>query len=382
MEPIASIIIDNFNYATFLARSIESALSQTVGPVEVVVVDDASVDRSREIIRSYGDRIVPVLREVNGGQGAAINAGFLASHGPVVLLLDADDYLYPHAVETVLAHFRPGLSKVQYRLDLVDRDERWIDLYPAPEVRLDSGDVVPSLIARGRYETPVTSGNAFSRVVLERILPIPEKEFRVAADGFLVSAAPFHGPVASTDQPLGAYRQHGDNAWASASIRPDPRLLAAQLRRTLRHDELRYRTITEAASRSGLHPGNEPGLRDPQHLSARLASACLDPGEHPYPSDTRLGLALRGVLHSRSAPLPWPRRTVLAAWFLAAGALPRPLARQAVAWMVAPRSRPPGVARILKLARRVLGGSAPRVRETTRCAPGARPATSARQDPG
>ena len=365
MEPIATILIDNFNYASVLGRSIESALSQTAGPVEVVVVDDASIDRSREVIRSYGDRIVPVLREVNGGQGAAINAGFLASHGPVVLLLDADDYLYPHAVETVLAHFRPGLSKVQYRLDLVDRDGRRIDLYPAPEVRLDSGDVVPTLLARGRYETPVTSGNAFSRAVLERILPIPEEEFRVAADGFLVSAAPFHGPVASTDLPLGAYRQHGNNAWASASVRPDRRLLAAQLRRTLQHDELRYRTIAEAASRSGLHAGSEPGLRDPQHLSARLASACLDPREHPYPSDTRLQLALRGVLHSRSAPLPWGRRAVLATWFFAAGVLPLPLARPAVAWMVAPRARPPAVARILKLARRLLGGRAARVREST-----------------
>jgi hypothetical protein len=357
MEPVASILINNFNYAEFLPRSIESALAQTTGPVEVVVVDDASTDRSGEIIRSYGNRIVPVFRLVNGGQGAAINTGFAASHGPVLLLLDADDYLYPDAVETVLANLRSGVSKVQYRLDLVDREERRIDLYPPAEVRLDSGDVVPALLARGRYETPVTSGNAFTRRVLERILPIPESEFRISADGYLVSAAPFHGPVVSIDRPLGGYRQHGKNAWSPGGP-GDAGMdtLADRLRRTLQHDELKYRTIAQEARRAGKQARASPGLRDSGHLAVRLASACLDGEAHPYPSDSRLGLAFRGVLHSWSASLPWPRRVVLAFWFLFAGILPRALSRPATAWMLAPGSRPAWVARTLKLARRLLGG--------------------------
>jgi Glycosyl transferase family 2 len=365
MNPVASILIDNFNYAEFLPRSIESALGQTAGPLEVVVVDDASTDSSLEVIRSYGDRIVPVLRPINGGQGAAINAGFSASHGPVLLLLDADDYLYPHAVETVLAHLRPGVSKVQYRLDLVDRDERRIDLYPPTEVRLDSGDVVPALLERGRYETPVTSGNAFPRSVLERILPIPELDFRISADGYLISAAPFYGPVVSIDRPLGGYRQHGKNAWSGDSASRSLDALAEWLRRTLSHDDLKYRIIAEEARRTGKKAHTAPGLRDPGHLTTRLASACLAPEAHPYASDTRLGLGLRGLFHSWSASLPWGRRAVLASWFLAAGILPRALARPATAWMLAPGSRPVGVARALKLARRLLrGGKRPSPRAT------------------
>ena len=360
MEPVASIVINNFNYAEFLPRSIESALDQSAAGVEVVVVDDASTDRSCEVIRGYGARVVPVLRETNGGQGAAINAGFARSRGPVVLFLDADDFLYPHAVQTVLDGWHPGLSKVQYRLDLVDREERRIDLYPPAEVRLDSGDVVPALLARGRYETPVMSGNAFSRAVLERILPMPESDFRISADGYLVTAAPFHGPVASLDVPLGGYRQHGSNAWAVASAVHGTRVLAERLRRTLHHDQLKYRTIAEAARRAGLRASPEPGLRDPQHLAARLASVCLDPAEHPYASDSRAALGARGMLSSRSARLPWPRRMALATWFLAVGTLPRALASPAASWMLAPGSRPPGVARALKVARRLLRGAAPR----------------------
>src|SRR6266478_5826945 len=148
--PLVSIIITNFNYARYLPQSIDSALSQTHPKTEVVVVDDASVDNSRDIIREYGSRIIAVLRERNGGHGAAFNAGFTAIGGDIVVFLDADDYLYPGAV------------------------------------------------ARG---------------ALEKILPVPEAEFRMGAEGYLVTLAPFYGPVVSLDEPLGVYRQHGANAW-------------------------------------------------------------------------------------------------------------------------------------------------------------------------
>src|SRR5579862_7959674 len=95
---LASIIINNYNYGRFLPEAIDSALQQTYPHTEVIVVDDGSTDRSREIIAAYGDRIIPVLKE-NGGQTSAVNSGFAASHGDVVLFLDADDALEPSAVE-------------------------------------------------------------------------------------------------------------------------------------------------------------------------------------------------------------------------------------------------------------------------------------------
>jgi len=107
----ASIVITNYNYGRFLARCIDSALAQSYPDTEVVVVDDASLD-SREIIQSYGKRVVPVLEERNRGQGAAFNSGFRACQGDVVLFLDADDWLYPHAVARVVAALSPGVAQV------------------------------------------------------------------------------------------------------------------------------------------------------------------------------------------------------------------------------------------------------------------------------
>jgi glycosyltransferase involved in cell wall biosynthesis len=61
-RPLVSIVVNNFNYERFLREAIDSALAQTYAPVEVVVVDDGSTDSSRDIIASYGDRLIPVLK--------------------------------------------------------------------------------------------------------------------------------------------------------------------------------------------------------------------------------------------------------------------------------------------------------------------------------
>jgi glycosyl transferase family 2 len=344
--PLVSIIITNFNYARYLAQSIDSALAQTHPRTEVAVVDDASVDNSRDIIRQYGSRIIAVLRERNGGHGAAFNAGFAAITGDIVVFLDADDYLYPGAVARVVSAWIPGISKVQYRLDLVDVAGGKLDLFPAPEVRFDSGDVVPRMLATGRYETAVTSGNAFARGPLEKILPVPEAEFRMGAEAYLVTLAPFHGPVVSLDEPLGAYRQHGANAWRLDGSAP-----GKQLRRSLEHDAQKYRALQAKARAMGMEVPQGLGMRDHHHLSTRLASLCVDPLLHPYPNDYRSALAFRGALASRHARLPWKRRAILAAWFIAVGLLPRRLAAPVTAWRLAPGSRPPGVDRFLKTFR-------------------------------
>jgi len=346
--PLLSIVINNFNYASYLAQSIDSALAQTYPETEVVVVDDASHDASPEIIRGYGSRVIPVLQPKNAGQAAAFNAGFQKSRGERVLFLDSDDYLYPHALDRVAASWTPGLSKLQFRLDLVDAAGRAIDVFPALEIGLDSGDVVPLLLSKGRYETVVTSGNVFARSVLDRVLPVPEEDFRISADGYLVTVAPFFGPVASIDERLGAYRQHGTNLWS-----PTAQNLGERLRRSLQHDEHKYRALTGRAREMGLAPEPGLGLRDHQHLSTRLASLCVDAEKHPYSGDRRGTLGLRGARWSLDARLPRRRRAILAAWFLVAGFLPRTMASRAVSWRLLPDSRSGTLDRILKTVRKL-----------------------------
>jgi glycosyltransferase involved in cell wall biosynthesis len=117
---LVSIIIINFNYGRFLRQAIDSALDQTYRPVEVVVVDDGSTDCSREIMRSYGDQIVSVLKK-NGGQGSAFNFGFAKTSGEIACFLDSDDALLPDAIERIIALFDPpDIVKVHWPLWIID----------------------------------------------------------------------------------------------------------------------------------------------------------------------------------------------------------------------------------------------------------------------
>ena len=123
-DPSASVIINNYEYGRYLREAIDSALAQDHPATEVVVVDDGSTDDSASIIRSYGDRIVAVLKD-NGGQGSAFNAGFAASGGDVIVFLDADDRLRPSAVRRAAERLaRVGASKVHWPLALIDADGR------------------------------------------------------------------------------------------------------------------------------------------------------------------------------------------------------------------------------------------------------------------
>lgn len=103
--PLVSIIIPNRDYGRYLREAVDSALGQTYESVEVIVVDDGSVDESRSIIRSYGGKVQAVLQANLGAPGAR-NAGIARTSGEFLVFLDADDSLLPDAVESLLQGFR------------------------------------------------------------------------------------------------------------------------------------------------------------------------------------------------------------------------------------------------------------------------------------
>ncbi|MBD1910727.1 MULTISPECIES: glycosyltransferase [unclassified Leptolyngbya] len=345
-EPLVSIVINNYNYGQFIGEAINSALSQNYPHVEVIVVDDESSDNSIDVIKSYGDRIISVLKQ-NGGQGSALNAGFQASKGDIIFFLDADDYFYPTTVEQVVANWQPDTAQCQYRLSIVDAKGTFIEFYPVMEIPFDSGDVWKLLLNQGRYRTSVTSGTCFSRAALQKVMPIPEMDFRISADGYLVATVPFFGQVTSLDISLGARRVHDSNLWASQSGD-----WVNKLRKNLLHDKLRYQYIDQVSVQSGHEPIAEPGMRDYVHLTNRIASRVLEPDQHPFPEDSRLALAWRGVMSLwQRSRLPQKRKVVLSAWFLWVGIMPNFLARPAIAWLVAGQSRPKFVDAILKKVR-------------------------------
>ena len=98
-EPIFSIVIACYNHQRFINEAVQSALLQEYPSKEIIVVDDASSDKSAEILRSFGQSITFEQLPVNKGAGAARNHGASVAKGKYLAFLDGDDVLAPWSLE-------------------------------------------------------------------------------------------------------------------------------------------------------------------------------------------------------------------------------------------------------------------------------------------
>ena len=103
-NPKVSVIIPTHNRAALLPRAVKSALSQTLEDIEVIIIDDASTDDTRQIIAAFHDPRVRCIRhEMNQHLATTRNTGIANARGEYVALLDDDDELLPNALEELSA---------------------------------------------------------------------------------------------------------------------------------------------------------------------------------------------------------------------------------------------------------------------------------------
>lgn len=117
---LVSVIIPAYNVARYIEQAVESALSQSYPAVEVLVIDDASTDATKDRITSMAHPRLRVFHNmVNRGPGAARNLGIANARGEWIALLDGDDWWDSRRLEVLMdtAH--------KYRADLV-ADNLWL----------------------------------------------------------------------------------------------------------------------------------------------------------------------------------------------------------------------------------------------------------------
>lgn len=99
-SPLVTVVVPVFNDEETIAAALDSALAQTLAEIEIVVVDDASTDRTADIVSEYAarDGRLRLVRQIENMSGfQARRAGILAARAPYVLFLDGDDELDPRA---------------------------------------------------------------------------------------------------------------------------------------------------------------------------------------------------------------------------------------------------------------------------------------------
>ena len=194
-----SVIICSYNNKPYLGRAIRSCLKQSMPKdrYEIIVVDDASTDESRDVLVGFKDKIVPVLLDKNVGVAEASNVGIRNSLGSFVIRVDSDDYISENALlfmtEILLAN--PDIGFVysdHYRVDKNEKKTERVDIN-TPELLFRHG-----------------AGIMFRKSYLEYI-GLYDSEFRNAEDFDLLKKyfKQFNGYHLRL--PLYNYRQHDSN---------------------------------------------------------------------------------------------------------------------------------------------------------------------------
>ena len=239
----AAVVITTYNHARFLGDAIASVLAQTVGPAQIVVVDDGSSDHPEKVLADHSG--VEMIRQQNRGLASARNTGWRASRLPFVLFLDADDELRPQAIELSLRCLagspQAAFSYGAYATKIMPSGKvTEVAFRPVP----------PEAFAAFLRENPVGMHGTvvYRRQRLEEVGGFRETLW-ACEDYELYLRLALHHQVAHTPEVLADYRQHDSNMSA------DPALMLKAYLRVLR----RYRP---AAAARGLLADYRTGRRD------------------------------------------------------------------------------------------------------------------------
>lgn len=171
MRPLVSTIVPAYNAARFLAGALDSALAQTLGTLEVIVVDDGSTDATAAIADSYAARhpgIVRVIHQPNQGLCHARNAALADARGRYFALLDADDLWLPHHLADCVA-----VLEARHNVALVHADIERIDIVGRSLCRAerhwDTLDCEPFVALYLRREHVCCPTAVFRREAIERV---------------------------------------------------------------------------------------------------------------------------------------------------------------------------------------------------------------------
>ena len=222
-NPKVSVLVTNYNYEEFLPRAIESVLAQSWRPLEIIVSDDGSEDRSCAAVQSYVDRGHPVVlvRGVHRGMAGCLNAAFAASSGEVICLLDADDYFFAGKLDAVVNAFRsnPGAGFCIHRCERINQRGRMGGAFPLFQ-QLPSGDRMKATVSNSGVlmGLPPTSALSLRRNVASKIFPISE-DYLGYAEQVIHRLAPLITSICCVEETLSSWTLHSRNDANSSRVK-------------------------------------------------------------------------------------------------------------------------------------------------------------------
>jgi glycosyltransferase involved in cell wall biosynthesis len=216
--PVVSVVIPAFNAERTIAGTVRSVVAQTFRDLEILVVDDGSVDGTAQVAASVADSRIRVLTQANGGASSARNAGITAARGEFVAFVDADDRWLPHKVERQVSLLRadPQADAVQTSAYFVDDELRALSV----ETCMDAGDDFARCLQFFNLPAFATSVMVRRATLLE--IGMFDRSLVILEDWELALRLARRNGLRSIAEPLVLYRVHPGNRSRNAQIHVAP----------------------------------------------------------------------------------------------------------------------------------------------------------------
>jgi glycosyltransferase involved in cell wall biosynthesis len=120
-----SIIIPAYNVENYLAESVESVLSQDVGHLEIIAINDGSNDSTGKILENYEEKNprIKIIHQENRGLSAVRNLGLKLAKGKYVYFFDSDDILLPDTLQRVIDRLEAtGSDLARFSVGMIDEE--------------------------------------------------------------------------------------------------------------------------------------------------------------------------------------------------------------------------------------------------------------------
>lgn len=231
-SPFISIVVPNYNHADFLSKRLDSILQQTYDNYEVLILDDCSIDDSREIIQKYADKYPNKIRTLFNQKNAGNvfkqwRKGVENSKGDFVWICESDDYCENDFLEKVVSHFNNTAVNIVFgRIQFCDTNNNLIEGLDNYREGAESGiwkDViirpakdwfcnglgVNNLIAN-------VGGCVFRKQTLTSKTWQEAETYKILGDWFLYSKIAKGGLIVYEPKAIAYFRQHGINTSVSS----------------------------------------------------------------------------------------------------------------------------------------------------------------------
>lgn len=204
-NPVVSVITPTFNRAELLKETVGSILNQTFKNFEYIVVDDGSADHTQEVLRSFRDSRIRVIRQSNQGEVSAINNAWSIARGKYIAIVSSDDPMLPLWLDAMVETLEgdPAATVAYPDWIIIDEEGETDQVIRTPDYQQH--------VMTAEFKAPAGPGALIRKSAGDLLSPPRRSEFRYCADLDMWLRLSMIGHLVRVPKVLATWRSHPES---------------------------------------------------------------------------------------------------------------------------------------------------------------------------